>query len=536
MDSKRAVIEELREKTAISTQKVETAVRAARWRGGAARMKELDDSLSHIEARALGKMPFPGSKGPEAQDWHRRSSLRDAAKRVGGLEKKSFATNAFSGPMNPVIASGASDLNQGKINPLFRPGQKVAGAWANHAALNAGQAKYYATAANKEHRSVKEVAKNIGYAIVPPHAHHNAEDLAHLREGKMKDWWRAGADPYSPMPDRPKAKVAFKLQGEMKHQDFDIAIENRKGSVRSGTTDDGKKWRTEMKHPYGYIRGTHGADGEEVDCYVGPKKDATHAHVVHQHKPDGTGYDEDKVMLGFDSKAEARKAYLAHYDDPKFLGPMKAVPMEKLKALFESGKKLEKISASAPTRGGFMMASDQNQGRITPLFKAGDMSGVETSFNPGDFKPAKLTKSADISPTSPLGDGGGNPHRAASYQGHGPITPLFNPNVKKAEDGGGAEFGGGAYYYGGAGQMTPVSDMGFKQTSLQGRGPVPALFKKAFATPAGALASSRQVGTAPGAMQAKGPSLGSLSKLPGTPTLPGSHKSTIGMYRGKMQA
>jgi hypothetical protein len=131
-----------------------------------------------------------------------------------------------------------------------------------------------------------------------------------------------------------------------------IAIENRKGSVRKGVDKDGKPWRTEMKHPYGYVKGTKGADGEEVDVYVGPNKDAPNAFVVHQHKGDGTGYDEDKVMLGFDTKEEAEKAYLAHYNDPKFLGPIKTVPVERLKELFESGKKLVKISA--PTFAAFL--------------------------------------------------------------------------------------------------------------------------------------------------------------------------------------
>jgi hypothetical protein len=99
-----------------------------------------------------------------------------------------------------------------------------------------------------------------------------------------------------------------------------------------------------MKHPYGYIKGTKGADGEEVDAYVGPKKDAPKAFVVHQHKEDGTGFDEDKVMLGFKSKAEARKAFLAHYDSPKFLGPISAVGIDRLKELVASKKKLVKIS------------------------------------------------------------------------------------------------------------------------------------------------------------------------------------------------
>lgn len=138
----------------------------------------------------------------------------------------------------------------------------------------------------------------------------------------------------------------FKLQGHIDHQGLGIAVENRKGSVRKGVDKDGKPWRTEMKMPYGYIKGTKGADGEEVDAYVGPKKDATHAFVVHQRKDNGKGYDEDKVMLGFASKEEAVKGYLKHYNDPKFLGPVSTVPMDRLKELVESGKTLKKISSA----------------------------------------------------------------------------------------------------------------------------------------------------------------------------------------------
>jgi hypothetical protein len=139
-------------------------------------------------------------------------------------------------------------------------------------------------------------------------------------------------------------KFSHELHGRTEHQGIPIAIENRVGSVRSGTDKDGKPWRTVMKNPYGYIKGTKGADGEEVDVYLGPHKSAPHAFVVHQHKVDGTGYDEDKAMLGFRNEEHARSAYLKHYNDPKFLGPMKKVPIDRLKELIASGKKLVKIS------------------------------------------------------------------------------------------------------------------------------------------------------------------------------------------------
>jgi GNAT superfamily N-acetyltransferase len=169
-------------------------------------------------------------------------------------------------------------------------------------------------------------------------------------------------------------KLAYKLQGHDNVQGLRIAIENRKGSVRKGKDSDGNEWRTKMKHPYGYLVGTKGADGEPVDCYVGPDKDAPAAFVVHQRKDDGKGYDEDKVMLGFKSKKEAKEAYLKHYDDPKFLGPISRVDMERFRNLVKSKKKLVKIAR----------AKEQEQGKVTRfLRKAGPGLGGAAGLTAG---------------------------------------------------------------------------------------------------------------------------------------------------------
>lgn len=165
-------------------------------------------------------------------------------------------------------------------------------------------------------------------------------------------------------------KKGFKLQGETEVQGIPVAIENRKGSVRKGTDSDGNEWRTKMKHPYGYIKGTKGVDGDEVDCYVGPDKEAPAAFVVHQHKDDGTGYDEDKVMLAFKNKVEARKAYLDHYDDPKFLGPISRVSTERLRELVASKKKLVKIS-QVSYRAMLDELMEKEAGTITQAEEAG---------------------------------------------------------------------------------------------------------------------------------------------------------------------
>ena len=140
-------------------------------------------------------------------------------------------------------------------------------------------------------------------------------------------------------------KHNHKLKGHIAYQGLRVAVEQRKGDVRSGVDADGKPWSTTMTCPYGYFSGSHGADDEGVDVFVGPDVAATSAFVVHQKRADGS-YDEDKVIVGTSSKEQAKKLYLSNYNTSKFLGPIKEVPMERLKALLSEKKTLTKISSA----------------------------------------------------------------------------------------------------------------------------------------------------------------------------------------------
>lgn len=103
-------------------------------------------------------------------------------------------------------------------------------------------------------------------------------------------------------------------KGHVKIQDFDIAIENPKGSVRSGVDKDGKEWSQEMHNTYGYFEGTKGKDSDDVDCFIGPNPLSEDVFVIDQLDKDGN-FDEHKVMFGFDSSEEAREAYLSNYEE-----------------------------------------------------------------------------------------------------------------------------------------------------------------------------------------------------------------------------
>jgi hypothetical protein len=125
-------------------------------------------------------------------------------------------------------------------------------------------------------------------------------------------------------PSTAQAAAGNYKKPRVKWNGLDLAIENPAGSTR-----DWGGGTTTMKNDYGYVCKSEGMDGDAVDVYVGPNESASHVYVVHQRKAgDWDAYDEDKAMLGFDSEDDAKAAYLQHYDDPRFLGPITAMPVD----------------------------------------------------------------------------------------------------------------------------------------------------------------------------------------------------------------
>lgn len=106
-------------------------------------------------------------------------------------------------------------------------------------------------------------------------------------------------------------------KGHVRIGQFDITVENPKGSVRRGTDQNGNSWETTMQNTYGYIRGTEGVDGDHIDVFLTNDIDGWNGrrvYVVDQYNEDGT-FDEHKVMLGFNDEDDARNAYLSNYSE-----------------------------------------------------------------------------------------------------------------------------------------------------------------------------------------------------------------------------
>jgi inorganic pyrophosphatase len=130
---------------------------------------------------------------------------------------------------------------------------------------------------------------------------------------------------------------------------FDISVENRPGTYRHWE-NDGVHGKTLMRVPYGYIRRTMGTDGDHVDCFLGPNENAAKVYVIHQLlAPDFDRHDEDKVVLGANSAAEAQKIYLDHYDDHRFFGGMTVMDLGEFRQkVFATMKRPAMIKAGTP--------------------------------------------------------------------------------------------------------------------------------------------------------------------------------------------
>lgn len=150
-----------------------------------------------------------------------------------------------------------------------------------------------------------------------------------------------------------KTFSGYPLQGRTKYKGLSISIENKKGSTRSGVDGDGHEWSIPMHYDYGYIKMTEGTDGDHVDVYLGDNDDANRAFIIHQNNPTTNKYDEDKVMLGFSSADEAKKAYLKQYDRPGFYGSMDVVDFDTFKSYVTDkdnwGKKIKVKSGKTST-------------------------------------------------------------------------------------------------------------------------------------------------------------------------------------------
>lgn len=121
---------------------------------------------------------------------------------------------------------------------------------------------------------------------------------------------------------------------------LDISIENPKGSQRTGKSPDGEAWQTEMPAHYGYVKRTEGADGDQVDVYLGDDLSSDRAFIVDQVDPATGKFDEHKVILGARSLVDAGSLYQRGFSDGAGhlrMGSITEVPLADFRQWLKSG-------------------------------------------------------------------------------------------------------------------------------------------------------------------------------------------------------
>src|SRR5690606_38129319 len=116
-----------------------------------------------------------------------------------------------------------------------------------------------------------------------------------------------------PEPTQAQIEAGNYKKGHIKVHGLDIAVENPRGSERRGTDPDGNEWAHTMSDHYGYIKKTTGADNEHIDTYIGRSPESDQVFIVDQIDQKTGGFDEHKVMMGFNSQEEAIQAYSSNF-------------------------------------------------------------------------------------------------------------------------------------------------------------------------------------------------------------------------------
>lgn len=132
-----------------------------------------------------------------------------------------------------------------------------------------------------------------------------------------------------PRPTRDAAHTA--ALGMAYYHGLPVVVEHPQGSAL-------RRYNIRLPADYGYIQGIPGADGDDLDCYVGPSHQSDHVFVVDQLDPQTGKFDEHKVMLGYLTPETALEDYmLGHGDSKRAFGDLTEMTMEEFKRWASTG-------------------------------------------------------------------------------------------------------------------------------------------------------------------------------------------------------
>jgi hypothetical protein len=139
-------------------------------------------------------------------------------------------------------------------------------------------------------------------------------------------------------PSDAQIKAGNYKKGRFSWNGMQIVIESPRGSVRRGVSSSGEIWRCEMTAHYGYISGTEGSDGDQVDVFMGRHPESELVFVIHQIDQSTGKFDEFKVILGETNMKKAKELYLSNYSKGWKCGDIEAMTIEQFRDFLNSGE------------------------------------------------------------------------------------------------------------------------------------------------------------------------------------------------------
>lgn len=141
------------------------------------------------------------------------------------------------------------------------------------------------------------------------------EDLPAAAPSEVAEKIDTAASEANPEPSEAQKEAGNYKKGHINVHGLDITIENARGTARFGMTPSGEPWTVTLPDHYGYIKKTEGADGDQVDAYIGPKPESERVFIVDQKDAETGKFDEHKAMLGYETPGEALDAYETAFSD-----------------------------------------------------------------------------------------------------------------------------------------------------------------------------------------------------------------------------
>ena len=237
---------------------------------------------------------------------------------------------------------------------------------------------------------------------------------------------RAAAEA-SPEPSEAQREAGNYRKGHVNVQGLDVTIETPEGAIRRGVGENGEPWENVSPAHYGYIKRTEGADGEQVDAYIGPHPDSDHAFIVDQIDPKTGEFDEHKTVLGARNLPEAMDIYDAGFSDGS--GPQRRSAVTEM-SVPEFKDWLKEGDTTAPAADTFPQMSAMAPGARYKGFRP------EQPYDPAETPTGRPIRREDI--IGPLADAFGVPVYEGRIKQPGWLgffrAPIEEVRVKRAND------------------------------------------------------------------------------------------------------